>query len=145
MAEAVLARARQFVQALPHSRALRMEVIAAGHGRAEMAMPWDAALVGDPRSGVIFGGAVSALMDTCGGLAVFAHPEAEAVMATLDLRIDYMRGATPGQTIRAVAECYHVTRHVAFVRITALDEDGQAPVAAASGAFSLDRSAGRPA
>jgi hypothetical protein len=56
-----------------------------GDGVAVISMPYDPALVGDPQTGVIHGGAVSALMDTCGGAAVMSHPEALAATATIDL------------------------------------------------------------
>jgi len=131
--------ARQFIEMIPHSRALGMQVDLLVDGVAQISMPYDEALVGDPQTGVIHGGAVSALMDTCCGAAVISHPAAMSATATIDLRIDYMRPATPGQRITARAECYHVTRTVAFVRATTMDEDRERPVATATGAFTVER------
>lgn len=129
--------AKQFIAAIPHSRALGMTLTEIGDGQATITMPYDEKLIGDPKTGVIHGGAVSALLDTCGGAAVMVHDSHPVATATLDLRIDYMRSATPGQMITAHAECYHVTRTVAFVRATALDADADRPVATATGAFTI--------
>jgi uncharacterized protein (TIGR00369 family) len=130
--------ARRFIEALPHSRALGMRLDSIGAGEAVVTMDWDPRLVGDPATGVIHGGAVSALMDTACGAAVVSHPAAAGATATLDLRIDYMRAAAPHQPITARAEVYHVTRSVAFVRAVAHDGDAARPVAAATGAFTVE-------
>jgi len=134
--------AKQFIEAIPFSNALGMRLEDIGDGYAVITMPWSDDLVGDPKSGVIHGGAVSALMDTCGGAAVMSHPDAPAGTATIDLRIDYMRPATPGQRILARAECYNITRSVGFVRASAWDEDDSRPVATAAGAFMVERPKG---
>jgi uncharacterized protein (TIGR00369 family) len=128
--------AQEFINALPFAKALAMRLEGLADGKACISMPWDARFVGDPATGVIHGGAVSALMDTCGGAAVMSYPGA-LVTATIDLRIDYMRAARPGDRIIAEAECYHVTRSVAFVRATARDA-GDGPLATATGAFTFE-------
>jgi uncharacterized protein (TIGR00369 family) len=127
--------ARQFVDALPHAVDLGLEVVDIAPGRTRLRLPYDARLIGDPETRVIAGGAVSALLDTCCGLAVIAHPDTKGVTATLDLRIDYMRAAVPDQPITAEAVCHRVTRSIAFVRAQAWDADENDIVATASGAF----------
>jgi uncharacterized protein (TIGR00369 family) len=133
-----LKQARQFIEAIPHACDMGMTLTEMSDGQAEITMPYDERLIGDPETGVISGGAVSALMDTCCGAAVMCHPDTGGGTATIDLRIDYMRAATPGQAITTRAVCYHVTRSVAFVRATATDEDTENPVAAATGAFTVE-------
>lgn len=130
-----LAMAQQFIEALPHARALSIRLTEIGDGVAEMALPYDERLIGDPETGVIHGGAVSTLMDTCSGAAVMSHPDAPGITATIDLRVEYMRPATPGAEIVARATCHHMTRSVAFVRVEATDGDPDRPVATGSGAF----------
>lgn len=127
--------AKHFIDAIPHAKALGLEFLSLGDGVAEMKMPYRDEIVGDPKTGVIHGGAVSALLDTCCGAAVMSHPDTPNVTATIDLRIDYMRPATPHQAIVTRAEVYKTTRSVAFVRATAYDDDSARPVAMATGAF----------
>lgn len=131
--------ARQFIEAIPHAQELGMVLQDIGDGMANISMPYDEKLIGDPETGVIHGGAVSALMDTCCGAAVMSHPSAPGGTATIDLRIDYMRAATPGQTITTKATCHHITRSVAFVRAVAMDDDTDRPVATAAGAFTVEQ------
>ena len=132
--------ARRFIEAIPYAKALGMQLTDIGDGTAVITMPYDKKLIGDPETGVIHGGAVSAVMDTCCGAAVMSHPKAPGGTATIDLRIDYMRAAVPGQTIITTATCYHITRTVAFVRATAVDDDSDNPVATATGSFTVEKS-----
>ena len=132
--------AQRFMKAIPHAQALGILFENIGSGTAEMYMHYDKKFIGDPQTGVIHGGAVFALLDSCCGAAVLSHPEQKGLTATIDLRVDYMRPATPGQTIRARAHCYNMTRSVAFVSAVALDDNDDKPVATAAGAFVTGKS-----
>ena len=119
----------------PHAQELGMKFVAVDKGRATLSLPYNTALIGDPGSRVISGGAVTTLLDQASGLAAIAGFDALGPVATLSLRIDYQRAAKPGETIIAEAVCFKTTRHVAFVRATAHDGDEQDPVATAQACF----------
>lgn len=131
-----LEEAAAFIRSLPHARELGMEVLEASDGAATIALPYDARFVGDPATGVLHGGVVTALLDSTCGAAVLLHPAMTgSATATLDLRIDYLRPAPAGMRVTARADCFRVTRTVAFVRATAWTTAAEEPVATAAGAF----------
>ena len=108
-------------------------------------VPYRADLVGDPDTGVLAGGLVSTLLDHVGGLAVWIAMDAFRPIATLDLRVDYMRAAAPGRDLIAEARCYKLTSSIAFVRAWAFEDSPDDPVAAAQSAYMVDSDGGRKA
>ena len=127
----------QFVTHLPHARALGVELVSCDEllGRVVVRQPWREELVGDPSTGVLHGGVITALLDTLGCACVIAR--ARRPQGTLDLRIDYLRPATTRQELLGDAECYRVTRHVAFVRGTCHHGDPARAVASLTATFVL--------
>ena len=129
-----------FVSHVPHNRALGMEVLEIGAGIAAFRLPWAEHLVGNPDLGILHGGAITATLDACCGAAVFAALAARGELkpiATLDLRIDYLRPAQPRREVEARAQCYKVTRNVAFVRALAYHDSEDDPIATATGTFMI--------
>jgi uncharacterized protein (TIGR00369 family) len=143
-AEAMVNIAQGMSQGSPHAREMGFELVSLDGGAAIMKAPYKDIMVGNPETGVIAGGVVTALLDHACGSAVHLAMTEFKIIATLDLRIDYMRAAKPHMPIFARAECYKVTRSIAFVRALAYDEDASDPVAAAQAAFMLDSSSGKP-
>jgi uncharacterized protein (TIGR00369 family) len=130
-------------EASPQARALGLETLEIGGAVAILKAPYRPEIVGDPQTGVIAGGVVTTLLDHASGQAVHAAMSEWTSIATLDLRIDYMRPAEPGRDLLARAHCYKLTRSVAFVRAVAYEDDPDDPVAAAQAVFMLDSSAGK--
>lgn len=130
--------ADRMTQFVPHAAALGMTLVAIGDGKGTMTTPWREELVGDPETQVIASGVVTALLDHTCGLAVNSASEAMMPIATLDLRIDYMRAAAPRAGLTCEAQCYRLTHSIGFVRAEAWDVDRSDPVATAQAAFMLN-------
>jgi uncharacterized protein (TIGR00369 family) len=111
-----------FRAAVPFNSALELQILDCARGVVVARLPWAEHLVGNPENGVLHGGAVTALLDACCGAAAFLKQSSPESLATLDLRIDYLRPASPRVAILARAECYRLTKNVAFVRAIAVEE-----------------------
>ncbi|QUD89963.1 PaaI family thioesterase [Phenylobacterium montanum] len=135
--EILQAVAERMSRECPQAVALGMTTIALEPDVAVLTVPYGPDLIGDPDTGVIAGGVVTTLLDHACGQSVMAALGAPQGIATLDLRIDYMRAAEPGLDIFARAHCYRITHSIAFVRATAYDRDLEDPVATAQAAFML--------
>ena len=107
----------------------------AAPGEAWSSLPYRPVFVGDTETGVLHGGVVTAMLDESCGMAVQLALDGTRSIATLDLRIDYQKPATPGLDIKAHSFCYRVTRSIAFVRSAAYQESEDDPVATATACF----------
>lgn len=130
--------AERMAEFVPHAAAIGMKLVSIGDGTGVMSAAWRADLVGDPETDVIASGVVTALIDHTCGLAINSAAASPMPIATLDLRIDYLRPAAPRSGITAEAVCTKLTRSIGFVRAQCWDVDASDPVATAQAAFMLN-------
>jgi uncharacterized protein (TIGR00369 family) len=132
-----------FARAVPHNQALGIRILEVTASEAVFELPYDPRLVGNPDTGTLHGGAITALLDGCSGAAVFAALTELVPIATLDLRIDYLKPAEPGVSVIARATCYKLTRNVAFTRAVAYQGSPDDAIAHSVGTFMLSTKLGK--
>jgi uncharacterized protein (TIGR00369 family) len=141
----VLERVRAMMQWTPQGRALGLEVTRLEGAKVWGRAPYRPELVGDPATGVIAGGVITTFLDQLCGMAAVLAMRAPAIVATIDLRIDYMRPAEPGRDVLAEAHCYKIGKNVAFVRAIAYEDAPENAIAHAASAFMVNPTAARKA
>lgn len=120
---------------LPHSRALGLRYEGIDRRQPILSFDWQPHLIGRHDTQTIHGGTITTLVDMVSACAVTAMlPNAE-ILATLDMRIDYIHPATPEQRIYGRAECYRLADQVAFVRSTCFQKDPDDPFALGMATF----------
>ena len=120
----------QIALGLPHCAALGLQPHALDEdGKVTLALPFKPELVGDPFSRVLHSGVATTLADMAGAMAIFARFSKRESVATLDLRLDYLRPALPDTPLYCEAECYRLTGQIAFTRGIVYQDDRQKPVA----------------
>lgn len=130
-----------YISHAPHMAALGIVYCRHGDDWAELAMPFSKQLVayagdnGSDDGGIVASGAIYALVDSTAGLAAMITRRGLVPVATLDMRLDYLRAPKPRATIVSHASCYRMTRNIAFVRGYAHDGDAGDPLASMAGTF----------
>ena len=76
--------------------------------------------------------------NTTSAIAVTAHMSELETIATLDLRIDYLKAATPGKAIYCTAECYRLASQIAFTRAVCYHDSPDDPIAHGVATFMRD-------
>ena len=106
----------------------------------EIRMPFNPKFCVDDEGTMLHGGILTALLDSAFGLANFLAIDNVENMATVDLRVEYLRPAQSRADVIVFAECYCQTRHVAFNsgRVW-FDAPGLPEVARGFAAFSIVR------
>lgn len=135
-----LQAAQRFADSIPHGRELGVKVASISPGRVLFQLHYQERLVGNPETGILHGGVITTLIDTASGCAVFSALPSLTPIATLDLRIDYLKPATPWKSLHADARCYKLTRNVGFTRAFAYHDDPGDPVANSVGTFMVSSS-----
>ena len=109
----------------------------------EIRMPFNPDFCLDEEGTMLHGGVLTALLDSAFGLANFLAIEDVQTMATLDLRVDYLRPARSRTDVIVFAECYRETRHIAFGSGKIWFDTGDCEeIARGSAAFALTRGKG---
>lgn len=112
-----------------HGAALGFELTKIGRGEVEMTFPYKSEVVGNPVTGVIHGGVIVSLLDTCCGCAAITTLTRSMVTPTMDLRLDYMHPAEPYKPVFVSAKVYRDTSNVVFCRGSAWQDDQENPIA----------------
>jgi len=134
----VTERVRAMMQWTPQARALGLELVSLTEKGVLGRVPYKAELIGDPETGVIAGGVITTFLDQLCGMAAVLAMKDPSVVATIDLRIDYMRPATPKRDVLAEAHCYKIGKSVAFVRAVAYEDTPDNPIAHATSTFMVN-------
>ena len=125
----------KFVRKVGHGGALGILYVNHGEDWVELALDYSERFIGDEKSGTVASAPIISLMDMAMSMAIWVKLDRFRHQATLDMRVDYLRPAAPGQRIFGRGECYKATKSVGFVRGVAHDGDAADPVAHVTGTF----------
>ena len=105
----------------PFHRWLGLSIAELGAEELVIAMPWRDEIVSNPLVGAAHGGILSALVDLTGLYTIIAMDG--AARATVDLRVDFHRPATPGP-LRAIGRPVKLGRQISVAETRIVSAEG---------------------
>jgi uncharacterized protein (TIGR00369 family) len=130
---------RLFNTAIPFNAFLGLKIVELERGTIVAELPFRADFIGDPVRQAMHGGVISMVADTVGGGAIFTHTDPGDRVATIDLRVDYLR---PGrnETLRGRAKVVRIGNRVGVSQIEVYHPGSEdEPVAVAMGVYTIKR------
>ncbi len=129
---------------VPHCADIGLLVDSMTQDEVIFRLPYQERFAGNPVDGTLHGGIITTVIDSASGMCIYAKLQKYVPIATLDLRIDYLKPATPGKEIFAKAICYKVTKRIAFTKAIAYHDDPDNPIANSVGTFMLQSTPTKP-
>ena len=63
--DTLIASKDMIMEFIPYNKEMGMEILDLSYGKAHMQIPYDEKMIGDPETGVVHGGVLTALLDSC--------------------------------------------------------------------------------
>ncbi|MBP6345421.1 MAG: PaaI family thioesterase [Neisseriaceae bacterium] len=124
---------RDHYMILPHCKALGLHYEGVEGDAIVLSLPWQEVLNG--ADGAMHGGPLATLVDVACAISVTAWlPQFEA-LATLDMRLDFLRPVRPNVPVVARAVCERVEGMIAYVKAECHQEGESEPVMLCTAAF----------
>jgi uncharacterized protein (TIGR00369 family) len=123
---------RQLMRMPAYHRWLGVELVRVGHDEVEVRLPYREEFLGDETGTNIHGGIIATLADIAACFAVISTVGRD--VPTLDIRVDYLRMAPPGQALIAVARTIKAGRTIGLADVE-IRTDGGRVVAVARATF----------
>lgn len=134
-----LSEVRVFMDSVPFNQLLGLRIEELARGLCRMALPFREVLIGDPQRRALHGGVLSAVMDTCGGAAVWTQIDRGDRLSTVDLRVDYLRPGLP-EELFVEARVLRLGNRVGVASMSAFHSGrGQEPVATGTAVYNVRR------
>ncbi|QAA80674.1 hotdog fold thioesterase [Aequorivita sp. H23M31] len=112
-----------FEESIPLHKFLGLEIMELDNSFVKIRVPFKKELVGDFRTNRWHGGIIATIMDSVGGVIGATHfTSMEDKISTIDLRVDYLKGAEPIEVI-VVGKIVRMGNRILVAKMKAFQND----------------------